>query len=73
VKSVSPIASSADSRIGGRGRNAAGTAAITKRSAVSCGGEKVSSPIRVATKAAPQTTATSTARATSRGFNRRGG
>ena len=47
--------------MGGRGRHA-GTAATRKRTAASAGGENESSPIRVATKARPQRTATSTAR-----------
>jgi len=42
----------------------AGTAAIRNRSAVSCGGEKLSSPIFVATNARPQMTTTSSASAT---------
>src|SRR5213593_232076 len=66
VKSVSPIATRTDHEIGGHGRNAAGSAAITNRSAVSCDGEKLSRPIRVATKATPQMMATSTASARSR-------
>src|SRR5262249_21940433 len=66
VKSVRPIVTSAAQDTGGRGRNAMGSAAITNRSAVSCGGEKLSSATRVATNATPQMTVTSRASARSR-------
>src|SRR2546426_7652479 len=71
AKSVAPIATRADHESGGRGRNRAGTAAIRNLSAVSWGGEKMSSPILVATKASPQMTVTSSARTTWRGFRAR--
>src|SRR2546425_2167870 len=71
AKSVAPIATRADHESGGRGRNRAGTAAIRNLSAVSWGGEKLSSPILVATKASPQMTVTSSARTTWRGFRAR--
>src|SRR2546430_16988139 len=45
----------------GRGSTRAGTAAIRNRNAVSWGGEKLSSPIFVATNARPQMTTTSSA------------
>src|SRR2546425_10200997 len=71
AKSGAPVATRADQESGGRGRNRAGTAAIRNLSAVSWGGEKLSSPILVATKASPQMTATSSARATWEGFRAR--
>src|SRR2546425_10350930 len=71
AKSVAPSATRVDHESGGRGRNRAGTAAIRNLSAVSWGGEKLSSPILVATKASPQMTVTSSARTTWRGFRAR--
>jgi hypothetical protein len=69
AKSVRPMTTSAGHAIGGRGTIAAGSPAIRNRNAVSCGGEKLSRPIRVAMKATPQMTATSTASARSRDLN----
>jgi len=69
VKSASPIATSAGHAIGGRATNATGIPAIRNRNAVSCGGEKLSRPIRVVMKPNPQMTATRTARARSRDVN----
>src|SRR5262249_27836785 len=54
----------------GRGSQSAGVAAIRNLSAVSSGGEKLSSATRLATNAKPQMTATSTARAASAGLMR---
>src|SRR2546425_7755543 len=71
AKSVAPSATRVDHESGGRGRNRAGTAAIRNLSAVSWGGEKLSSPILVATKASPQMTVTSSATTTWRGFRAR--
>src|SRR5262245_6262141 len=68
AKSVAPIAIRRDHATGGRGSTSAGTAAIAKRSAVSAGGEKLSSARPVATNASPQMTATSSASATGSGF-----
>ena len=66
ANSVRPTGTSADHGRAGRGSSSAGAAAIRKRSATSCGGEKASRPMRVATKATPQMTATRTARPASR-------
>ena len=63
MKSVRPTATSADHGTAGRGRTTIGAAAIAKRRTTSWDGEKLSRPMRVATKATPQTTATSTASA----------
>src|SRR2546429_173125 len=64
AKSVAPIAISGGHVSAGRGRTRAGTAAIRNRSAVSSGGEKLSSPTFVATNARPQIRTTSSASAT---------
>ena len=64
AKSVAPIAIRLGQASAGRGSISAGTAAIKNRSAVSCGGEKLSSASFVATNARPQMTTTSSASAT---------
>jgi hypothetical protein len=47
-----------------------GTAAIAKRRVTSCGGEKLSRPMRVKTNATPQMTTVSRARKASRTLTR---
>src|SRR5919109_1950327 len=66
ANSVRPTAAIAAHGARGRATKSTGAAAIAKRATASCGGESSSSPIRVATKARPQSTATSSARRTSR-------
>lgn len=66
VKSVRPMAMSIGQAIAGRGRMTTGSAAMMKRSAPNCAGEKLSSPNLMATKPRPQITETSAAKTLSR-------
>src|SRR5258705_13502723 len=67
-KSVKLIEASTIHETFGRATNRQGSAAIAKRSVVISSGENSLSAIRLATKASPQITATSTAMQTSAGF-----
>jgi hypothetical protein len=63
---VRPTVRSDDHAMRGRGTKSIGSAAMRKRSAVSCGAEKLSSATHVAMKAKPQTIEVSAPRIMSR-------